>query len=248
MLTEERFGKILAILEEEGSATVSHLMEILDASESTIRRDLNALDAKGKLIKVHGGAMVKDSVYHTRDDEFDLRKERNVEEKVAIAKYAASFIQGGDVVYLDAGTTISLMIDSAIHQDAVYVTNAVGHAQKLSSLGCTVYLLGGEFKGTTDAIVGEEAVVSLEKYNFTKGFFGTNGITSKQGFTTPELKEALIKQKAMEHTKDVYVLADASKFGEISTVTFGRLEEANVITDTIPKDFKKYRNIWEVDK
>ena len=246
MLAEERFAKILSILEEEGSAEVSRLMEALGTSESTIRRDLNTLDARGMLVKVHGGAVLKDSPYQTRDDEVDLRKNRNVPEKTQIAAYAAGLIGDDDVVYLDAGTTTELMIQSGINRKALYVTNAVGHAKKLSSLGCTVYLLGGEFKGTTDAIVGEEAVVSLEKYNFTKGFFGANGVTREQGFTTPELKEALIKQKAMEHAKEAYVLADHSKFGEISSVTFAQMDKARILTDKAPKAFADDNNIKEV--
>ncbi len=83
MLAEERFARILSILEESGSVTVAELMERLDASESTIRRDLNSLDARGQLIKVHGGAMMKDAAsYRTQDDDVQLRKERNVEQKV----------------------------------------------------------------------------------------------------------------------------------------------------------------------
>ena len=67
MLAEERFARILSILEESGSVTVAELMERLDASESTIRRDLNSLDARGQLIKVHGGAMMKDAAsYRTQ--------------------------------------------------------------------------------------------------------------------------------------------------------------------------------------
>lgn len=246
MLAEERFTRILSILEEEGSVEVSRLMETLGTSESTIRRDLNTLDARGVLVKVHGGAVRKDGQYQTRDDEVDLRKERNVEEKTRIAGYAATLIGENDVVYIDAGTTTELMIQSSINSKALYVTNAVGHAKKLSALGCRVYLLGGEFKGTTDAIVGEEAVVSLEKYNFTKGFFGANGVTREQGFTTPEPKEALIKQKAMEHAKEAFVLVDNSKFGEISTVTFGQLDRANIITDVIPQAYRNCKNIKEV--
>lgn len=77
MLTEERFSKILTILEEMGSVTVQQLMTELDASESTIRRDLNTLDANGQLTKVHGGAILKSTVYSTRDDEVVHRKEQN---------------------------------------------------------------------------------------------------------------------------------------------------------------------------
>ena len=246
MLAEERFARILSILEESGSVTVAELMERLDASESTIRRDLNSLDARGQLIKVHGGAMMKDAAsYRTQDDDVQLRKERNVEQKVAIARYASHLISDYDVVYLDAGTTTELMIDPMLNRNAMYVTNAIGHARKLAALGCTIYLLGGEFKGT-DAIVGEEAVLSIAKYNFTKGFFGTNGVTVEQGFTTPEVKEALIKRRALAQTKDAYILADASKFGEISTVTFGDFADATVLTDQINKKYRDFSNIKEV--
>ena len=125
MLAEERFARILSILEESGSVTVAELMERLDASESTIRRDLNNLDARGQLIKVHGGAMMKDAAsYRTQDDDVQLRKERNVEQKVVIARYAAHLISDYDVVYLDAGTTTELMIDPMLNRNAMYVTNA----------------------------------------------------------------------------------------------------------------------------
>ena len=111
MLTEERFTRILSILESMGSVTVQQLMTELDASESTIRRDLNTLDANGQLIKVHGGAILKNTSYSTEDDEVMQRRERNKGAKEKIAKYAAGLIEPGDFVYIDAGTTTDLMID-----------------------------------------------------------------------------------------------------------------------------------------
>lgn len=248
MLTEERLGKILTLLEEQHSVTVTELMELFDASESTIRRDLLTLDAKGELIKVRGGAMAKNtSSYQTKDDDVTHRRELHVEQKVEIARYAASLIKEHDVCYIDAGTTTDLMIDELLNHNALYVTNAISHARKLSLAGCTVYLLGGEYKAMTDAIVGEEAVLSIAKYNFTKGFFGTNGITIDQGFTTPEVKEALIKGRAMKQCKDAFILADNSKFGEISTVTFGDFTDATILTDSCGGAFKKYKNVKEIN-
>ena len=175
MLTEERFAKILSILESMGSVTVQQLMTELNASESTIRRDLNALDANGQLTKVHGGAILKTMAYSTKDDNVVSRKEKNRDAKNKIAKYAAEQIAPGDFVYLDAGTTTELMIEYITSHQAVFVTNAISHAKRLAERGFTVYLLGGEFKAVTEAIVGEEAVAALEKYNFTKGFWGANG-------------------------------------------------------------------------
>lgn len=192
MLTEERFAKILSILERMGSVTVQQLMTELDASESTVRRDLNTLDANGQLVKVHGGAILKNTVYSTIDDEVVHRKEQNREAKDKIARYAAGLITAEDFVYIDAGTTTERMIDYIANRQAVFVTNAIGHAKKLAEHGCKVYILGGEFKAVTEAIVGEEAVFTLDKYNFTKGFWGANGVSLQRGFSTPELKEAMV--------------------------------------------------------
>ncbi|MBP5265818.1 MAG: DeoR/GlpR transcriptional regulator [Lachnospiraceae bacterium] len=247
MLTEERFARIIALVDRKGSATVAEMMQEIEASESTIRRDLETLDKTGQLIKVRGGAISKKGSYSTRDDEVVLRQQRNVDAKESIAKYAASLIESHDFVYIDAGTTTEKMLKYINNHDAIYVTNAVSHAMKLASIGCTVFILGGEFKYATEAIVGEEAIASLSKYNFTKGFFGSNGITVKNGFTTPEIKEALIKRQAMASCKQCYVLADHSKFGEISSVSFGGVDEATIITDKTDDNMKRtYKNLVEV--
>ena len=249
MLTEERFRRILSELEEKGSVTVQELMEQLDASESTIRRDLNTLAARGSLKKVHGGAVAKSANPGARDAQVDLRKQLNRQEKRSIARYAAGLIEDDDFVYVDAGTTTELLIDFLENREAVYVTNAVSHAKQLAAKGCRVYLLGGEFKGTTEAIVGEEAVASVEKYHFTKGFFGVNGITVEQGFTTPEVREAMIKRKAMEHTGERYILADPSKFDAVSAVTFGSFGDAVILTTAeVPKPYKRQKNVREVEE
>ena len=247
MLTEERFAKILSILEHMGSVTVQQLMTELDASESTVRRDLNTLDANGQLVKVHGGAILKNTVYSTIDDEVVHRKEQNREAKDKIARYAAGLITAEDFVYIDAGTTTERMIDYIANRQAVFVTNAIGHAKKLAEHGCKVYILGGEFKAVTEAIVGEEAVFTLDKYNFTKGFWGANGVSRQRGFSTPELKEAMVKKKSMENCKERFVLADESKFNQISSVTFAPFEGATVITTglSLPA-YKKCKNVIDV--
>lgn len=244
MLTEERFAKILSLLEKTGSVTVQQLMNELEASESTVRRDLNELAAGGKLTKVHGGAVINNFIYNGTDDKVINRKKMNREAKAKIAQYAAGLIRQNDFVYLDAGTTTEMMIDYIAGKQAVFVTNAITHAKKLAERGCRVYLLGGEFKAVTEAIVGEEAVITLDKYNFTKGFWGTNGISIREGFTTPEVKEAMVKKKSMEHCAECFVLADHSKFNQISSVTFASFDNASIITTELQQNvYKKYKNI-----
>lgn len=152
-------------------------------------------------------------------------------------------------MYIDAGTTTELMINYIEAQDAVFVTNSLTNAKKLSEKGYTVYILGGEFKSITEAIVGDEAVFELDKYNFTKGFWGANGINVKNGFTTPEIKEAMVKKKSMENSKEKYILADESKFSQISSIKFGEFKDAVIITNKISNEnYKKYKNIKEVSE
>ena len=104
-----------------------------------------------------------------------------------------------------------------------------------------------DIKAVTEALVGEEALEQLDKYNFTKGFFGTNGIDLKRGFTTPDQKEAAVKKKAMEQCQKTYILSDASKFNVISTIKFADLKKAEIITDHLEnKEFKRITNIEEV--
>lgn len=247
MLGEERQQAILAAVEQRHSVSVQELMQLLDISESTIRRDLNALDKEGRLVKVHGGAMAIGGSFHVKDDAVEYRKEINREEKIEIARYAAALIEDQDVVYMDAGTTTELMIDYITAKNVIFVTNSFAHAKHLSQKGYMTHILGGEFKPITEAIVGEEAIISLDKYNFTKGFWGANGVTKVNGFTTPDVKEAMVKKKSMQKTKERYVLCDSSKFGEICSISFAEFKSARIITTKIENnEYRGMKNITEV--
>ena len=235
MLTETRQEEILRMLESSGSVTVQELTEHFGASESTIRRDLNALHRKGALVKVFGGAVQAETTLNTKDEKVSMRESLHSEEKKRIAQYAASLIQADDFVYLDAGTTTGYMIPFLTEKSAVFVTNAVSHALKLSDNGFRVILIGGELKAATEAIVGNEAYAYMQKYNFTKGFFGANGVGEASGFTTPDINEALIKECAMKHSRQKYVLCDSSKFHQTSPVSFGAFDSAQIITDRQPE-------------
>lgn len=247
MLTEERLHAILRLVEEKGSVSIQELMDTLAISESTARRDLAVLDEQGQLVKVRGGAMVKQDKYSTREDSVIQKKDKNLNEKQLIARYAASLIEADDFVFLDAGTTTELMIDYLTEKQVTFVTNAVSHARKLSQAGYTTYILGGEYKATTEAVVGDEAVESLAKYNFTKGFWGTNGIHLSVGYSTPDVKEAKVKETAMEHCAKCFVLSDPSKFSRISCVKFADFANACIITTHVEHEsFAHCKNIIQV--
>ena len=111
MLTEQRYEIILKLLEEKRSITVTELKDILDTSESTVRRDITALDKAGRLTKVFGGAVVLERKVTAYEPTVAQKSELNKKEKEKIAEYAASLITPDDFVYLDAGTTTGLMLE-----------------------------------------------------------------------------------------------------------------------------------------
>ena len=247
MFAEERQREILSLVIENKSMTVEELTKRLNASESTIRRDLAQLDRMGRLNKVHGGATVIDRGYVLEDQAVAEKSAKNPDEKKRIAVYAAGLIGEKDFVYIDAGTTTDRLIDCRSETRAVFMTNSIAHARKLALKGCHVILPEGELKVISEAIVGPQTAESLKKYHFTIGFFGTNGVTDDTGFTTPEIGEATVKRAALKQCAVRYVLCDSSKFEQISPVTFAGFQDAFIITDRIkdPK-YRKYQHITEV--
>lgn len=245
MLTEERKNQILKIVEEEGGASVQDLMASLEASESTIRRDITELDKRGLLVKVHGGAMSSGrNMTVTKDSSVSEREDLNCDKKMEIAQYAASLICEDDVVYLDAGTTTGFMVDYLVCKNTVFVTNAIAHARRLCNRGFQVYMPGGVVKIRTEALTGARTCEYLSRFHFTKGFFGTNGITLKQGFTTPDLQEATVKETALKQCRNAYILSDSTKFDRISSVTFADFPQAQIITDkNLPAAYQKLDSI-----
>ncbi|MCF0260576.1 MAG: DeoR/GlpR transcriptional regulator [Erysipelotrichaceae bacterium] len=230
MLTNERQSMILRRLEKDGSVSAASLVKQLQASSSTIRRDLEALEQKNLLKRVHGGAVKTGAGIILTEDFVETRRKRNWEEKSRIGKKAASLIQNEDFVYIDAGTTTEAMLEHIEPGSAVFVTNAVSHARSLAAKGFQVSIVGGTFKAVTEAIVGPETLTSLAAYNFTKGFFGTNGIDEKGRLTTPDSMEAATKKAAMDACRTKYILADPSKFLCTSRIVFGTCLDSTVIT------------------
>mgnify|MGYP002624063815 FL=1 len=251
MLAEERLTRITHLVNEQGAVSVPQLMEELDASESTIRRDLRKLDKMGRLNKVHGGALRIQNDYVLSDLPFAGRQTLHMQEKRAIAAHAARLIQPTDFVFIDGGTTTECLVEAITETRATYCTNSIPHAQHLLAKGCRTLLPGGEIKPVTEVLVGAETVNAIRRYHFTLGFWGTNGADLETGFTTPEFTEAAVKQISLEHTVRPYVLCDSSKFSKISLITFAEFLDATVITDRLPDGEGMYRsagNIKEVEE
>lgn len=236
MLAGERFAKILDLLAEKRSATVLELCEALNASESTIRRDLTELDRLGKLNKVHGGATLPDSQFLADELTMDAKQALAIAEKRDIARAAAMLIQPQDFIYIDAGTTTLALVQalSGSALEAHYVTNGIAHARLLVQKGCKVFVPGGMLRPNTEAIVGAAAVASLQAYNFTKAFLGANGVDLQAGFTTPDPEEAAVKATAVRHARESWFLVDSTKFARVYPAVITELQGGAILTDRCP--------------
>lgn len=243
MLTTDRRAQILEILRQNGSVTVSKLAEKFETSESTVRRDLLALSQLGKINKVHGGATALGQEFLHVEEDFNEKSLMNIDEKEEIAKYAASQINDDDFVFIDAGTTTFLMTKYITARKATFVTNGIAHAKELTAKGCKVFVIGGELKSTTEAIIGLVAASNLQKYNFSKAFIGTNGVSEKQGFTTPDTEEAMLKAVAIERSFVTYVLCDHTKFGKVSAVSFAPVAAACIVCDKCDDEQLKSKTV-----
>ncbi|MBP0980949.1 MAG: DeoR/GlpR transcriptional regulator [Oscillospiraceae bacterium] len=233
MLAKKRHSAILAYLSQQGSATVSELCDMLEISESTIRRDINELHKLGMLNKVFGGAAAIDESFRA-DEPTGMRDGSYNAEKAAIAKKAASLVQENDFVYVDAGSTTAMMIEYLTVRRAVFVTNGLRAAAALAQRGYNVSVLAGQVRSTAGAIVGTEAINCLSRYNFNVGFFGSNGISLQNGYTNTDLAEARTKTEAMAQCQRRYILSDSRKFGVVNRITFAQLGDATLITNHVP--------------
>lgn len=235
MITEERQAYILDVISRKNIVKLRDLISNLDASESTIRRDLDELESKGLLKRVHGGAVGVSNKF-TPDYSMDERQSEHIEAKKAIANYCADLVTDGDFVYLDSGTTTAEIIPLLRGKNITVVTNGIVNAQKLLENNINTYILGGKIKPSTTAIIGEQAMKELKGYRFNYAFVGANGISYKSAITTPDTSEACIKELAISLAKYSYIVADSSKFDKVSFAKICDFSDVTIITNKLEDD------------
>ncbi|MBM7694543.1 DeoR family fructose operon transcriptional repressor [Peribacillus deserti] len=230
MLADERHQIIISKLKQQGTIKLTELIEELHVSEATLRRDLAQLEKMKLLKRVHGGA----ALLQRKGFELGIHEKVHqfLAEKQEIASMAASYINEGDCIYLDAGTTVSELIPYLKEKNVTVLTNGLMHFPSLAEYEIKTMIVGGQVKVSTNAIIGSTAVSFLSQYRFDKCFLGMNGIHSQLGLTTPDPEEALLKKTAMQLSSECYVLADSSKLNEATFAKVGDITDAVIITDS----------------
>ncbi len=232
-LNEERRRIILQRLNREGRVLVSQLAKDLSISPVTVRNDLNALAKEGLVLRAHGGAVKAESAL--LDREVGEKARIHVEEKLAIAARAATFVSAGQCIILDSGSTTTA-IARAIKtvKNLTVITNALNIAIELvDSPGVEVILTGGVLRRNSLSAVGHLAEEVLTGLTADMFFLGVDGVDPRFGYTTPNLLESRVNQQMIRIAKETIVVADSSKFGRRSLAVICSIEQApRVITDS----------------
>lgn len=229
MIFEKRLEIILNTLKELRQVSNKVLIDKLDISESTLRRDLDYLEQRGEIKRVHGGAILTN--IESEERAYDKNVVLNVDKKLNIAKKASTFIGNSKHIFLDAGTTTNLLIDY-LDKDTTVITNGIMHLDKLNKRNIKTIFLGGLIKPKTNVTIGEKTIIELSSFNFDIAFIGANGYANGE-FTTHDPDEANIKREAIERSRKAYVLADSSKKNKIYFSKICSSDEALLIGEDL---------------
>lgn len=234
LLAHERQAVILDRVRELGTVRVGDLVREFSVSDMTIRRDLEYLDERGLLVKVHGGAT--SSPLAQFEPGFVAKASQQQAEKAAIAAEAARLVEPGMAIALSAGTTThALAVRIAEIAGITVVTNSIQVADVLERSGRhdqTVILTGG-IRTPSEALVGPFAVAQLRSVHLDVTFMGVHGMDAKAGFTCPNILEAETDIALISAGRRLVVLADHTKWGVLGIATIARLEQADtLICDT----------------
>jgi DeoR/GlpR family transcriptional regulator of sugar metabolism len=230
--SELRRQQTVNLLEETGTLNVGELADRFGVSVVTIRKDLDELEAEGLLERTFGGAVFS---HRSRFNKSFLQRTReHRQEKHAIATAAFEYVQNGDTIVLDAGTT-TLVLAQLLkrHVKSVFIiTCSLPAALELSSAGYDILLLGGMVGKKGLALLGRETVRTIERYRADKAFLGSSGFTSEKGHTTPNPDDAEIKEALIRIADKTHILADSSKYGHDCLNSFAHLRDVYLtITD-----------------
>ncbi|HTG68899.1 MAG TPA: DeoR/GlpR family DNA-binding transcription regulator [Candidatus Udaeobacter sp.] len=231
MLVQERYDKIVQLVNERGSIRVTELSELCQVTEETIRRDLDRLEQAGRLRRSHGGAVsVKDQ---QPEIPYFEREITQADEKRRIAEEAVKMIQPKDRILLDASSTAWYMAASMPDIPLTVLTNSIKVAMELSSKEkIEVISTGGILASRSLSYVGPLAERSLDAYHVDKAFFSCKGVHLERGISESNELQARIKHKMVGMADQVILLADSSKFGVQAFTHVADLSDVDsIITD-----------------
>lgn len=236
MFAEERHSIIVQLIKSGQPVKVVELSLLLNASEATIRRDLQELENLGLLQRTHGGAV---SPQLGSELSFHDREIFHLDEKRQIALTAANLVKNGETILLDAGTTTREIARALCGKQLTVATNSTDVAFVFADEpDIEVLLLGGVWRKSINSLVGPLTNSMLKLFCFDKVFLAANAVDCILGATTHNLAEAETKRAMLQAAKQSLLVVDHSKFEQKTFTQICSLNEVSmIITDSgIAKD------------
>jgi DeoR family transcriptional regulator, fructose operon transcriptional repressor len=229
LIPAQRRERIQEYLALHKIARTVDLCSMMDASEATVRRDLEWLEQEGFLERTHGGAILNQRMI--QEPEYRQRAQHNPEEKRRIGALAASLIEEGDIVFINSGTSTTQVIHQ-IRADAeiTVFTNNLNAALEMGEPGFHHYIIGGEYQHRSKSSAGRFAIENLKQVYANKAILGVDGISLKHGCTVPTNAEAEVVRQMIERTMgQIIVVADYSKWGVVSNFQIATIDEIDLL-------------------
>ena len=232
MLKEERYDRILAVLEKEQYVSALQLSKMLYVSLPTIRRDLAELSRRNQIIRSHGGAKVIQAEHIVAP--LDFRKTVNAQEKRALCRRAAEMVNDYDLIFIDSSTTTLQMADFLSDKKGITViTNGIPLATLLVQKGIKTYCTGGEIFENSLAHFGSFAEDFIQRFNIDTLFFSCHGVNENGVLTDPSLPETQIRRVAIHQSRKTVFLCDETKLGLSTPYNLVPLDDMDyIITNT----------------
>jgi DeoR family fructose operon transcriptional repressor len=238
IFAEERKHMIVELINKQIKTTVAELCNNFSVSPATIRNDLRELEFAGLLKRTHGGAI------SNKKASFELnsyqKEVENVERKIAVCKAALEYVQDGDIIALDTGsTTFEFAKLLATKKNITVVTNDLQITSFLETNSeITVILTGGILRRNFHSVIGPVTLNSLEGFNVDRCFLAANGVSVSKGLTTPNIEQAQVKKKLVDFADEVILLLDSSKLGKASFVKFADFKDIDlmIVDDEAPEN------------
>lgn len=227
---ESRRNAIVEWINEKGEITFAQLKETFPyVSDMTLRTDLKNLDDNKRIVRVHGGARSVDLVVGT-DDYLGRRSVRNVGAKKTIIMKAKDLVRPGTAIFLDSGSTTTMLAAELADQPNLIVTSSISCAMELAGLEQPKVLIpGGMLNRYSMSICGVQGIGELRNMHFDLAFMGVTSYDENAGFACNVYEESLLKQTVMRNAVKTIVLMDSSKVGKHSTFTCGSLKDVDVV-------------------